>query len=226
MSTAKDRAANLATLKKRGFRVAKGLPLVRDAVDTLRPEREIALRLMALDAVFTWVADDGPGATTAKVRAYAKRNDLAKWMTTEERRIFGKPRDAARRAHVYAIGWKLENMWPLAWVLGMPRAPSVDGKMIPASVRRAITHDVLPKLGETVDVLLARAKVRTPAVVGRVEDLFYCAHNAARSAQLGARTIPANLDPIVAGGVIHERRHALTWCVAPGVRWDRTDLST
>jgi hypothetical protein len=210
MSTAKDRAANLATLKKRGFRVAKGLPLVRDAVDTLRPEREIALRLMALDAVFTWVADDGPGATTAKVRAYAKRNDLAKWMTTEERRIFGKPRDAARRAHVYAIGCYQYR----------------DGKMIPASVRRAITHDVLPKLGETVDVLLARAKVRTPAVVGRVEDLFYCAHNAARSAQLGARTIPANLDPIVAGGVIHERRHALTWCVAPGVRWDRTDLST
>lgn len=226
MSTPKVRSANLAALKKRGFRVAKGLPIVRDAIDTLRPEREIALRLMALDAVFTWVADDGPGATTAKVRAYAKRNDLTRWMTTEERRIFAKAREAARRAHVGTIGWKLENMWPLAWVLGMPRAPAVDGKTIPASVRSAITHDVLPKLGETVDVLLARAKVRAPAAVSRVEDLFYCAHNAARSAKLGARTIPPKLDPIFAGGIIHERRHALTWCLSPGVRWDATDLST
>lgn len=226
MSTPKVRAANLAALKKRGFRVAKGLPLVRDAVDSLRPEREIALRLMALDAVFTWVADQGPGATSAKVRAYAKRNQLTKWMTAEERRIFAKARDTARRAHVNTIGWKLENMWPLAWVLGLPRAPSVDGKTIPAGVRSAITHEVLPKLGETVDVLLARAKVRSPAVVSRIEDLFYCAHNAARSAQLGARTIPPKLDPIFAGGVIHERRHALTWCLSPGVRWDATDLST
>jgi hypothetical protein len=39
-------------------------------------------------------------------------------------------------------------------------------------------------------------------------------------------TVPADFDPIANGGVIHERRHALTWALAPGVSWDDIDLST
>lgn len=55
---------------------------------------------------------------------------------------------------------------------------------------------------------------------------FYCCHNAVRSAQLGGKTVPDGFHPVMNGGVIHERRHALTWCLSPGVAWDDTDLST
>ena len=32
--------------------------------------------------------------------------------------------------------------------------------------------------------------------------------------------------PWLGTGVIHERRHALTWATSPRVKWDDTDLST
>ena len=61
-----------------------------------------------------------------------------------------------------------------------------------------------------------------------MEDLFYCVHNAVRSAQLAMHEenddavgiVPEGFDPIANGGVIHERRHALTWALSPGVDWD------
>ena len=59
-----------------------------------------------------------------------------------------------------------------------------------------------------------------------MEDLFYCAHDAVRSAQLGGATVPIGFHPIDDGGGIHERRHALTWALSPGTDWDDTDLST
>lgn len=63
-------------------------------------------------------------------------------------------------------------------------------------------------------------------MVLKKEDLFYCLHNAVRSAQLGRKTVPLNFDPIMNGGVIHERRHSLTWMVSKDIDWDETDLST
>ena len=226
MKASVDRASSIAWLAERDFKVARGLPIHRHAIEGLRPAREIALRLMALDAVFTWVSDEGPGATTAKVRAYAKRNELEAWMTKDERKIFRNDRILARRGHIDVIGWKLENMWPLAWALGLRQAPGLDGRMIRSSVRSAIMHQLLPKLAETVDVMLARAKPRSFARVARLEDRFYCLHNAVRSAQLGRRTVPRGFEPFVEGRVIEERRHALTWCLSPSTRWADTDLST
>jgi hypothetical protein len=44
-------------------------------------------------------------------------------------------------------------------------------------------HELLPKLAETVDVLLAHAKLRSFTHVSRLEDRFYCLHNAVRSAR-------------------------------------------
>ncbi len=48
----------------------------------------------------------------------------------------------------------------------------------------------------------------------------------ARSASLGGKTVPKGFHPIAGTGVIHERRHALTWATSPRVKWDDTDLST
>ena len=33
-------------------------------------------------------------------------------------------------------------------------------------------------------------------------------------------------DPMGNGGVIHERRHSLTWMLSKGINWEETDLST
>jgi hypothetical protein len=60
-----------------------------------------------------------------------------------------------------------------------------------------------------------------------MEDLFYCAYSAVRSAVYGgAASVPERFDPMVNGLVIQERRHALTWMVSPGVAWQETDRST
>ncbi|WP_349740141.1 DUF4272 domain-containing protein [Maribacter sp.] len=58
------------------------------------------------------------------------------------------------------------------------------------------------------------------------EDLLYCLHNAVRSAQMGSETVPNGFDPMGNGGVIHERRHSLTFMVSNGDSWENTDLST
>jgi len=116
-------------------------------------------------------------------------------------------------------------MWPLAWALGFALVPDVGGAMIDGDVIRAL-GEFLPNFDQSTDDLLARARPRSAAEVCDLEDLFYCAHNAVRSAQLGHDTVPRGFDPTVQGGVVHERRHALTWMISPGVDWDDTDLST
>ena len=89
-----------------------------------------------------------------------------------------------------------------------------------------ILFDFLPGHDASVSDLVARAQPRSFQEVLELEDLFYCAHNAVRSAQLGRATVPDDFDPISDGGCVHERRHALTWLLSPGVDWDDTDLGT
>jgi Domain of unknown function (DUF4272) len=193
----------------------------------LRPIAEIAARVLALDALCAWVMEDPTQTPNARIRAYAQRNRSTKWMTTAERAIFELPKGRARAAHVDTIGWRLENLWALAWVLGFSPAPAVDGKMIPGKIFRSLVLQFMPGLTATVDDLVAKSRPRAEKTVAALEDLFFLAHNAARSAQLGARrAVPRGFDPIAGGGVIHERRQSLTWCLSPGVRWEDTDVST
>jgi hypothetical protein len=165
-------------------------------------------------------------AASDRVRRYAEANNAASWLTPSEREIFESPRPVAHTRHVDAIGWRLENMWSLAWVLGFAATPAFDGSMMPSELQRAMLLEFMPGLDKRVSDLLDRKTARSYDEVNALEDLFYCAHNAARSAQLGHATVPPGFDPISGGGVVHERRHALTWCVSPGVSWDDTDLST
>ena len=111
-------------------------------------------------------------------------------------------------------------------------ADAADGPEEPTAASHAIAGATIDpmldfirgKLG--VAALLERATPRSNAKALALEDLFYCAHNAARSAQLGSKTAPDGFNPVIGGGVIHERRHALTWATSPGTAWDDTDLST
>jgi Domain of unknown function (DUF4272) len=118
-------------------------------------------------------------------------------------------------------------MWALAWVLGFHPPPDPVSGQVSDEISRAIVLDFLPGLDASVDDLLERARPRTQEQVVELEDVFYCAHNAVRSAQTGSTTaVPKDFHPVRDGGAIHERRHSLTWAISPGVKWEETDLST
>lgn len=212
------RAQSLAILKNQGFRVSTSLPQGRPA--KLRPRAEIQARLTAMQAVTLWVAAPPDLITDKDLKAFAKEQGIADWLTAEEKAIFALPRSQARNQYLNDIGWTMENMWSLAWVLGFDTQPALSGQLQGDLARRLVLK-YLPSPNHK-----ANWQPRAQAEVVALEDLFYCAHNAVRSAQAGADTVPSGFDPVEEGGCIHERRHGLTWCLSPGVSWEDTDLST
>jgi hypothetical protein len=181
---------------------------------------------MSLDAVFTWVAFPGSKEGADQVLKYIASNRLREWMSREECAIVSLPRQTAHESHNHYIGWKLENMWPLAWVLGFHLEPTIEAAQIEGAVSDAILCDFLIGLDSKVDDLVNKTALRAVEDVIALEYRFYCAHNAVRNAQVGRTTVPPRFDPLTHGGVVHERRHSLTWCLSPGIAWDDTDLST
>ena len=148
-------------------------------------------------------------------------------MTDEETQIVDKPKAAATEELGHLVGWRLENMWSLAWLLGHVEEPSAITGQLSDDVSGALLALFLPDFSVTADELVARGSTPPIDKVIQMEDLFYLAHNAVRSGQIGETgTLPEGFDPIAEGGAIHERRHALTWALAPGADWDETDLST
>jgi hypothetical protein len=219
------RAKVFAELDALGFEPANSLPLP-DMDLPIREPSEVAARLVALAALFTWVAAPEEKTPSDRVNAHIARNGVRDWLTEEETAILDLPRDEAHETYVDMIGWKLENMWALAWVLGFEPAPNLQASQIEEDVIGSLFPQFLPRLDQTVADLLARATPRTADEVIEIEYRFYCAHNAVRSAQLGGRTVPEGFHPIIHGGAIHERRHALSWCIAPEGAWEDTNLDT
>ncbi|MEP3478736.1 MAG: DUF4272 domain-containing protein [Fuerstiella sp.] len=223
------RGRNLKLLQDHGFSPANWLPLPSNrelCPGPLRPADEIARRLMALDSLFTWVAFDAEAAASERIADYQSRNSLMEMLTDDEKAIVGMSREYANEEHSHNIGWKLENMWGLAWVLGFAQIPDHRGGEIPHEISKEIVYQFLPGLDASVSNLLGETEVRTFDDVDQMEDLFYLAHNAARSAQLGESTVPDGFHPMIDAGAIHERRHALSWCLSPGHTWEDTDMST
>jgi Domain of unknown function (DUF4272) len=225
MTAQELRAKVFEELAVLGFRPAGSLPLPDMGV-SLRPAEEIAARLMALDALFTWVAFPEENVDSGRIVDYVNRNRLREWLTDDEVEILDLPRGEAHESHVDNIGWRLENMWALAWVLGFEPEPNLDASQVGDDVTGPMFYTFLPGLGRTVADLLAKTTPRNLDEVIAMEYRFYCAHNAVRSAQLGRPTVPEGFHPVVHGGSVHERRHSLSWCIAPGETWDDTDLST
>ena len=215
-------------LAERGFKCARWLPLHRsdDGKDTLRPLPEIASRLLALQALFLWVSAPEDFAASDRLVAFLDRNALRAHLTDRERAMLSLPRSDANAQHANTIGWRLENMWALSWIVGFDPAPSFDTGQLPDDLITRMLIEFLPHLEGTAGAFLESVRARTPEDVGRMEDLFYCTHNAVRSAQTGKATVPQQFHPVRDGGAIHERRHALTWAMSPGTGWDETDLST
>ncbi len=213
---------NLALL---GFKPANSLPLP-DLNATLRDAQTLCMRLMALQAVFAWAAAPERVVETALLQSYIERNDLRSSMSESELALINLPREEAQALHVESVGWRLENMWALAWIVGFARAPTLDASQISDEVIEAMLFDFLPAWDGNIAAFSAGASLRPTSEVIFMEYKFYCAHNAVRSAQMGGMTVPVDFDPIAHGGAVHERRHSLTWALAQGDAWDDTNLST
>lgn len=219
------RATNLRRLKQIGFTVSSSLPELRERAE-LRPTLEMARRLVAMKAVFFWVVAPEEHVPSTLLREHSERDGLVDAMDEEEQAIWAMTRTEAHAAMANTIGWKLESMWSLAWVLGFDERPDVVGGMISDPVAPALLSDFIPGIERRLEDFAEGCAVRPVGEVLDHEDYFYCAHNAVRSAQLGQPTVPRGFHPAMDGGCVHERRHGLTWATSPGVAWADTDLST
>jgi hypothetical protein len=221
--THSTRAAHAA-----GFAFAQWLPLGERA--QVRPIDEIIDRLAALSRLCAHVLAPLQGVPDSRIAGFVEQHNLQPAFTPEEWAIMQLPRPQAQQAHRGTIGWTFENMAPLAWALGHPIEPGIDGELVEGD---ALLHEFVPMDSDAFD--RSEYTLRSAADIVELEDLFYCVHNAVRCAQLPPKRrlfrkpptfVPEGFDPLVHGGAIHERRHALTWMLSPGVPWDQTDLST
>jgi hypothetical protein len=215
------RLANVSICLSAGFRPSNSLPTELDR--KLRPSIEIAKRLNAIKALVLWLMVPQESLESDVILNFIEKNDLRDMMTEDEREILKASRDDEQARN--EIGWKFENAWSLAWYFGYSE-PEITGQMMSGEQMREILHSFSCPLEGNVEEWAKDRQTLSENELIQKEDLFYCLHNAVRSAQLGRQTVPNGFDPIGNGGVIHERRHSLTWMLSEGVEWDETDLST
>jgi len=184
-------------------------------------------RLLSLAAVVAWGSAPEEAISNDQIKNFIQTNKLGQWFAADEQEVIRLPRHEASVQHAGSVGWKLENIWSLAWVLGFDKAPIVAAAQISGEVSGPLMFEFLGGFDQTLDGMMQKTSLRSTGRVIALEDYFYCAHNAVRSAQVGTtEAVPPDFDPMAHGGAVHERRHGLTWCISPGVSWDDTDLST
>lgn len=215
------RLENLTICLGAGFKPASSLPTEFER--QLRPTIEIAQRLNAIKAIVLWLMVPEENLESSTLLNFIDNNNLKSFMDKKEKDILNVSRDDEQARN--AIGWKFENAWSLAWYFGY-KAPDITGQMMSGEQMQEILKDFSCPLDESVENWIKDKPTISEEKLIQKEDLFYCLHNAVRSAQLGKATVPNGFDPIGNGGVIHERRHALTWMLSEGISWDETDLST
>lgn len=215
------RLENVKTCLNAGFKPAPSLPTEFDR--KLRPAIEIANRLNAIKALSLWLLVPEENLSNDRILKFVEQNKLQDFMTDEERSILTLPRDDEQGRN--QIGWKFENAWPLAWYFGY-KEPEINGEMMAGDQMQEIFMKYTCPLDQTTEEWIKNTTTISEQNLKQKEDLFYCLHNAVRSGQLGSNTVPNGFDPIGNGGVIHERRHSLTWMLSDGTSWNDTDLST
>lgn len=220
------RQDNLRRLESMGFQVADSLAKGPNEVgSSLRPIEEIGGRLLALQCAFLYASDIGVQVPEEVIRNALANDGIAGFLVEDESQVMQLPRSHANEKYRLMVGWFSERQFPLAWILGLEHAPQPDGVPLQGEPASALLQFVgLPTAN--FSRWITTFKLRPQEEVIALEDLFYCAHNAVRSAQQGEETVPEDFDPVFNGGVIHERRHALSWALSPGVSWNDVPLNT
>lgn len=215
------RLDNISICLSSGFKPAISLPTEFER--QLRPNVEIAKRLNAIKAVVLWLMVPENELSNERILNFVSTNGLDLFLADDEKHILNSSRNDEELRNV--IGWKFENAWSLAWYFGY-NDPDITGQMMTGEQMQEILINYTCPLDGKIEDWLETMEIVSDEDLKKKEDLFYCIHNAARSAQLGEQTVPPDFNPLVNGGVIHERRHSLTWMLSSGIDWDDTDLST
>ncbi|MDI9310536.1 MAG: DUF4272 domain-containing protein [Limnohabitans sp.] len=215
------RLENISICINAGFIPAASLPTELER--QLRPKIEIAKRLNAITSIILWLLSTEEDISSEEIINFVATNELDLFLTTDEKEILSASRDDQDLKD--NIGWKFENAWPLAWYFGY-KVPDITGEMMTGQQMQEVIFDYTCPFNEKIEDWIKTINTVTNEDLMKTEDLFYCLHNAVRSAQMGSQTVPLTFDPIGNGGVIHERRHSLTWMLSDGIEWDETDLST
>ncbi len=216
-----SRLNNVTICLNADYRPSNSLPTEFER--NLRPSIEIAQRLNAIKALVLWLMVPQENLESDKILNFIEKNDLKDFMSEEEKEILNVSRDDEQARN--AIGWKFENAWSLAWYFGYTE-PEITGKMMSGEQMQEILQDFSCPIDENIKDWIKGKTTLSEEELIQKEDLFYCLHNAVRSAQMGRETVPNGFDPMGNGGVIHERRHSLTWMLSKGTSWEETDLST
>jgi hypothetical protein len=220
----KVRQKHLIELGEAGFIPSESLPWVRSA--ELRPVSDIAKRLLAVKAATAWVCFGESQMPGIQITSCLNGHGLTPFVAQREKEMLETPREEAQARFTDDIGWSFEGAWSLAWTLGYAEPPDIYGRMMDQDRIVAVIFNYVPRLSADPSVWVAECHPRSEGEVLRMEDLFYCVHNAGRSALLGQRTVPFFFDPRINTAVVQERRQAFTWALSPNVPWDETDLST
>lgn len=215
------RLESISTCLNAGFTPSNSLPTAFNI--GLRPSIEIAQRLNAIKALVLWLMVPEDNLPSDKILNFVHINELEKFMTDEEKKILHSSRGNEELRDT--IGWKFENAWPLAWYFGY-KEPEITGQMMAGEQMGEILANYTCPIDDNIKNWIKNKETISEESLIKKEDLFYCLHNAVRSAQLGHNTVPKGFDPAVNGGVIHERRHSLTWMLSKDTEWNETDLST
>lgn len=215
------RLENISICLSSGFKPATSLPI--EFEKQLRPKIEIAKRLNAIKAIVLWLMVPEEELSNDQILNFVAINGLDLFLADDEKQILNSSRNDEELRNV--IGWKFENAWPLAWYFGY-NTPDIKGQIMTGEQMQEILIDFTCPLDGKIEDWLEIKEIVSNEDLKKKEDLFYCLHNAVRSAQLGGQTVPTAFDPVGNGGVIHERRHSLTWMLSSGIEWDETDLST
>lgn len=215
------REVSLGVLQHDGFGCSPHLPK-RDPRATLRSRESIIKRAMSFYIMICWVTAPKSKMPSRELKKLIADFDLEVQLTEQERGALALSRRQANRQLSESVGWRIENLWALAWVLGFEETPDIDQGQI---VEEVIA--VLVPFMESGIEKPSNFVIRPAAEVVQLEDMFYCAHNAVRSSQIGHdEALPEDFHPLLDGGVIHEKRHALSWALAPDQSWDAVSLDT
>lgn len=178
------RLENVAICLNAGFVPSRSLPTQLER--QLRPKIEIAKRLNAIKAMVLWLMIPAKDLADKDILHFVESNELYLFMTEDEKQIFHSSReDEALRN---AIGWKFENAWPLAWYFGYV-PPDISGQMMTGEQMQEIVFKYKCPLTEKIEDWLGTKEVVPEEELRKHEDLFYCLHNAVRSAQMGGQTV-------------------------------------
>jgi hypothetical protein len=221
------RAESLDFLEPRGFSLSQAssnLPLP-NLKQTLRPLADIVGRVMAMQTLFLYVALEEEQERSETLQKYITQNYLMSHFTPEEARVFSLPRTQAREHYQASIGWLLEGIWSLAWVLGYNKKPEVHVREIPVDVTQDIFLVFLPEVGSFLDDFFHRVSLRHVDEVITLEDRFFCALHAFSLSNRGINALPKAFSTPFYESIITERLHALHWSLTPTLPWEALMLS-